>query len=178
MYLPPVRWATVLPNFSNSPWMRGAPHHGLAWDIFRIRAIVSGARLLRPASRARLFQRQNRANPCRCQWTTVSGWANRRALRHRLHASESQTQKTRSAVRQRGRLALRLRTRSWWRRAAFSNNKCRRDFRWAAARPNTNPNQQGIPWESREDHRRNPGFTGQMQLLPAAPGTWARVDCT
>ena len=43
MYLATVRCARVMPSLSNSPWIRGAPHSGLARLISRMRVIVFGA---------------------------------------------------------------------------------------------------------------------------------------
>ena len=131
--------------------MRGAPQSGLARDICRMRAIVSGATVLRPAFRARLFQRQKRRNPCRCQWITVSGWTSRSAFLHLLQATESQTQRTRSTIFHRDRLVFLVKTRSWCRKAAFSNNKFRRDFRALAVRPTTKQSQR-IIWQRLQEN--------------------------
>lgn len=131
--------------------MRGAPHNGLARHICRMRSTVSGATLFRPTFRARLFQRQNRRKPCRCQWITVSGWISRIACLQGVQTAESQTQKTRSTGLKRGLLALRLRTRSWWRSAAFSSNKWRRDFSRATARRSPKFRQQNMPRKFEEN---------------------------
>ena len=39
MYLPTVAWHTAMPSLSTSPWMRGAPHSGLAMLIWRTRSV-------------------------------------------------------------------------------------------------------------------------------------------
>ena len=133
------------PSLSNSPGMRGAPQSGLARHICRIRSIVSGATRGRPAFRARLFQRQNRRKPCRCQWITVSGWTSRIVCRQRLQTRERQTQKTRSTGLIRGRLVFRLKTRSWCRSAAFSRSKWCRELIRATARRSPKFNQPNMP---------------------------------
>src|ERR1039457_5257847 len=84
--LPPLRWrplrlaiylATLvcpisMPSLSNSPWIRGAPHSGLAMLISRTsRRISSGTIGLPP--RHLDFQRQYDLKPPRCQRTMVSG---------------------------------------------------------------------------------------------------------
>ena len=125
--------------------MRGAPHKGLARDICRMRWMVSGAKLLRPVFLARLFQRQKRRKPWRCQWSTVSGRTSRIACVHRFQTVESQTQRTRSTGCNRGRLVFRLRTRSWWRSAAFSSSKWRRDFNSPTASRSQKFNQPNMP---------------------------------
>jgi hypothetical protein len=42
-YLATVDSATAIPNFSSSPWMRGAPHSGFTWLMRRIRSRISAA---------------------------------------------------------------------------------------------------------------------------------------
>src|ERR1039458_1979908 len=49
MYLATVRWAMAKPSFSSSPWLRGAPHNGLARLMLRIKSMVSGERVLENA---------------------------------------------------------------------------------------------------------------------------------
>ena len=56
MYLETAASETSIPSFNSSPWIRGAPHNGLARHIRRIRCRISGSILGRP--RRRLFQRQ------------------------------------------------------------------------------------------------------------------------
>ena len=58
MYLPTVAWLTSMPSLSSSPWMRGAPHSGLAKLSWRIRSRISGLVLGRPRWRDPDRQRQ------------------------------------------------------------------------------------------------------------------------
>jgi len=53
---PTVAWLILMPSLSSSPWMRGAPHNGLALLIRRIKARISVPILGRPGRRDR--QRQ------------------------------------------------------------------------------------------------------------------------
>jgi hypothetical protein len=53
---PTVAWLILMPSLSTSPWMRGAPHNGLALLIRRIKARISVPILGRPGRRDR--QRQ------------------------------------------------------------------------------------------------------------------------
>ena len=57
MYLATVVCPTSMPSLSSSPWMRGAPHSGLAMLIWRIGRRISVGVLGRPP-RGRDFQRQ------------------------------------------------------------------------------------------------------------------------
>src|SRR5205809_4514303 len=41
IHLPTVAWLTLMPSLSNSPWMRGAPHNGLARLMRRIKSRIS-----------------------------------------------------------------------------------------------------------------------------------------
>jgi hypothetical protein len=41
MYFATVAWLTSMPSLRSSPWMRGAPHSGLALFICRIRSRTS-----------------------------------------------------------------------------------------------------------------------------------------
>ena len=52
-------------DLSNSPWIRGAPHSGLAMLISRISRRISTATVGRP-ERGRDFQRQYNLKPARC----------------------------------------------------------------------------------------------------------------
>src|SRR4051812_49999804 len=61
-----------MPSLSNSPWIRGAPHNGLARLISRISRRMSNDTVGRP-QRRRDFQRQYDLKPARCQRITVSG---------------------------------------------------------------------------------------------------------
>ena len=66
------------------------------------------------------FFAQKRANPRRCQPTTVAGFTIASTLVQRDHVRERTTQNARSAGRSRGRGTVRRRTASWWRRTRFS----------------------------------------------------------
>ena len=66
------------------------------------------------------FHRQYSLNPRPCHRTTVSGLTTIRHERQPCQSRDSQTQKTRSRRRRRGRLTDRCSTVSWWRRARFS----------------------------------------------------------
>src|ERR1700722_15393367 len=62
MYLATLVWPISIPGLSNSPWIRGAPHSGLAMLISRISRRISTATVGRP-ERGRDFQRQYDLNP-------------------------------------------------------------------------------------------------------------------
>jgi len=53
IHLPTVAWLILMPSLSNSPWMRGAPHNGLALLIRRIKARISVPIFGRPGRRDR-----------------------------------------------------------------------------------------------------------------------------
>src|SRR5450756_2067233 len=69
-----------MPSLSNSPWIRGAPHNGLAMLISRISLRISVGKVGRPPRR-RDLQRQYDLNPARCHFITVSGFKTARAFR-------------------------------------------------------------------------------------------------
>src|SRR2546421_188827 len=69
-----------MPSLSNSPWIRGAPHSGLAMLISRISLRISVGKVGRPPRR-RDLQRQYDRNPARCHFITVSGFKTARAFR-------------------------------------------------------------------------------------------------
>jgi hypothetical protein len=96
MYLATVACDSSNPSFNSSPWMRGAPHRGLAKLILRIRAMTSRDTEGLPSG-GRLFHLQYSRNPCRCQAITVSGLTIARANRQLLQKRESQTHSSRSA---------------------------------------------------------------------------------
>ncbi len=100
--------------------MRSAPQSRFAAAISRISAIVSTATFGGGADRGRDRRRQKRRKPCRCQRSSVSGWTITSAWRQARRRLASSTRSARSAGVQRGRLALRRKTRSCWRRKAFS----------------------------------------------------------
>src|SRR4029079_11765522 len=72
IYLATLVWPIPMPSLSNSPWIRGAPHNGLARLISRISRRMSNDTVGRP-QRSRDFQRQYDLKPSRCQRITVSG---------------------------------------------------------------------------------------------------------
>jgi len=116
-----------IPSLSNSPWMRGAPHSGLARLILRISSRTSCETAGLPVCPRRTFQVQNNRKPLRCQATTVSGLTMTRADRQSAQAADNHAQKTRSANVNFGRfLAERRSTPIWCRSAMFST--------WRAAR--------------------------------------------
>jgi hypothetical protein len=59
---PTVAWLISMPSLSSSPWMRGAPHNGLALLMRRIKSRISVPVLGRPGRHDR--QRQWSLNPC------------------------------------------------------------------------------------------------------------------
>src|SRR6267154_1367022 len=61
-----------MPSLRSSPWIRGAPHNGLATLIWRISWRISSVTAGRPR-RCLDFHRQYDLNPAWCQPTTVSG---------------------------------------------------------------------------------------------------------
>src|SRR5258707_3124910 len=73
IHLPTVAWLILMPSLSSSPWMRGAPHNGLALLIRRIKARISVSVLGRPGRRDR--QRPCRPKPLRCHWNLGVGLA-------------------------------------------------------------------------------------------------------
>src|ERR1700704_4085754 len=73
MYLATLVCPTSMPSLSNPPWIRGAPHSGLAMLISRISLRISGGTVGRPPPR-RDFQLQYDLNPARCHFMTASGF--------------------------------------------------------------------------------------------------------
>src|ERR1700755_440370 len=73
MYLATLVCPISMPSLRSSPWIRGAPHSGLAMLISRISLRISGATLGRPPRR-RDFHRQYDLNPVRGHLITVSGF--------------------------------------------------------------------------------------------------------
>src|SRR3977135_4378974 len=57
IYLATLVWPISMPSLSNSPWIRGAPHSGLAMLISRISLRISVGKVGRPP-RCRDLQRQ------------------------------------------------------------------------------------------------------------------------
>jgi hypothetical protein len=90
-----VRSATSIPSCRSSPWIRGAPHSGLAAAIFRTRAMMSaltGGRptVGRPESLAQCSRKRRR-----CQRGTVSGVTITSDRLHPAQTLASPTQKGR-----------------------------------------------------------------------------------
>jgi hypothetical protein len=115
--------------------MRGAPHNGLAAAISRTSArvfasIVGG----RPTRGWRDRRVQRRRNQSPCHRTTVSGWTNIRADRHRIHMAARAIQNSRSRWRSRGRVPERLSALSCCLSAIFSrtSSRCPRQARASA----------------------------------------------
>ena len=73
MYLATLVCPISMPSLRSSPWIRGAPHSGLAMLISRISLRISGATVGRPLRRPD-FHRQYDLNPARCHLITVSGF--------------------------------------------------------------------------------------------------------
>src|SRR3979490_3048187 len=80
IYLATLVCPISMPSLSNSPWIRGARHSGLAMLISRISLRISGGTVGRPPRRLD-FQRQYDLNPARCHFMTVSGFIIARAFR-------------------------------------------------------------------------------------------------
>ena len=74
------RLLTAMPSLSSSPLIRSVLHNLFSRDMLMMRSRTSRLRCGRPP-REPDFQRQNRAQPCRCQRTTVSGVTNIRCSR-------------------------------------------------------------------------------------------------
>ena len=130
-YRETVRSEMVIPSFSNSPWIRGAPQRQFSAAMRRIRSRHGESMRGLPGRRER--RRQHRCTPSRCQRSTVPGWISTSASRHRGHNHRKNSQNRRSAGRK--RLSERARTPSWWRRARISSRRSRRVARgeWTAA---------------------------------------------
>jgi hypothetical protein len=96
---------------------------GFAVDICRMSARTPAATAGRPGPCRRLFQVQTSLKPVRCHRITVAGWTTETASVQPLHRRDSRTQNSRSAVRKRGRAAVRWRTASWCRNARFSSTR-------------------------------------------------------
>src|ERR1700722_11314771 len=70
--------------------MRGAPHNGFAWLMFRIKSRISAGTFRLPG-RCRDFRVQYQAKALRCQPITVSGRTMCRLRRQPGHHRESKT---------------------------------------------------------------------------------------
>src|SRR6266536_2556394 len=53
IYLPTVAWLILMPSLSSSPWIRGAPHNGLALLMRQTKSRISVLILGRPGRRDR-----------------------------------------------------------------------------------------------------------------------------
>ena len=125
-YRETVRSEMAMPSFSNSPWIRGAPHRQFSAAIRRIRSRHDESIRGLPGRLAR--RRQHRRTPSRYQRSTVAGWTSTSAFLHRGHNRRSNSQSSRSVARK--RRCERARTLSWWRRASVSSRRSIR-FAWA-----------------------------------------------
>jgi len=137
------RWTVVLatrmPSLRSSPWIRSAPHSRFAAAISLMRATVPAATFGCGADRGGDFPRQKRRKPCRCQRSRVSGWTISSAWHQARRRLASSTRSARAVGVQRGRLPLRRRTRSCWRRKAFSAMRAGRPRTRSASAPVTTP---------------------------------------
>ena len=125
-YRDTVRSETVMPSFSNSPWIRGAPQRKFSVAMRRMRARrCESIRGLPGRRRERRLQYPR--NPSRCHRATVAGWSNSRASLHRGHTRRKHSQSRRSHGRK--RRSERASTPNWWRRAGFSKKRSRRGER-------------------------------------------------
>jgi len=115
-----------IPSFSNSPWIRGAPHRKFSAAIRRIRSRHDESIHGLPGRLAP--RRQHRRIPSRHQRSTVAGRTSTSASLHRGHNHRNNNQSSRSVWRK--RRCERARTPSWWRRASVSS---RRSVRVACA---------------------------------------------
>ncbi len=105
IYLATLVCPTSIPTLSSSPWIRGAPHNGLAILICRISSRISDGTAGRPTRRLD-FQRQNKRKPARCHLTTVSGRTMASASRAFGNRWQTQPRTTLSTVRNDNRLGL------------------------------------------------------------------------
>ena len=117
----------AIPSFSNSPWIRGAPHRKFSAAMRRIRSRDDESIRGLPGRLAR--RRQRRRTPSRCHRSTGAGWTSTSASLHRGHNHRNNSQSRRSAARK--RRCERARTPSWWRRASVSSRRSIR-VAWAA----------------------------------------------
>ena len=118
-----VRSATAIPSFCNSPWIRGAPHGGFAAAKRETRALIAALTGGRPPRGPPESLVQCARKRRRCYRSTVSGVTITRVSLHSVHRRDNQAQKSRSLRCNLGRLAIRLYTASWWRKARFSKGE-------------------------------------------------------
>src|ERR1700682_1967084 len=89
MYLATLVCPISTPSLRSSPWIRGAPHSGLAMLISRISLRISNGTAGLPP-RAFDFHRQYNRNPARCHLTTVSGLTIASARAKPIEANKNQ----------------------------------------------------------------------------------------
>src|ERR1700730_19008887 len=95
MYLATLVCPISTPSLRSSPWIRGAPHSGLAMLISRISLRISNGTVGLP-HRALDFHRQYKRKPARCHLTTVSGFTIASASRTPGRSRSRQTKINRS----------------------------------------------------------------------------------
>jgi hypothetical protein len=105
IYLATLVCPTSIPSLSSSPWIRGAPHNGLAKLISRISCRISVGTAGRPRRRLD-FQRQNNRKPARCHRRTVAGLTMARATLTFGRSRQAQPRMILSTVRNDSRLGL------------------------------------------------------------------------
>ena len=105
-----VRSEISNPSFSNSPWIRGAPHSGFAAAIVRTQLRISALTDGRPGAFDCDNRRQYRLNRWRCQEITISGRTIISADFQSFQIILNPIQNSRSRPRSLGRLTSRLNT--------------------------------------------------------------------
>jgi hypothetical protein len=108
-YRDTVRSETIIPSFSNSPWIRGAPQRWFSVAIRRMRTRRSASMHGLPGRR-RDRRLQHPRSRSRCQRATVAGCTSTSAFFHPGHHRRKHTQNSRSDGRK--RLSERPRTAS------------------------------------------------------------------
>src|SRR5215470_14586756 len=136
-----------IPSLSNSPWMRGAPHSGLACVICLIRALIWELAEGRPPIFRRDSLVQKSRKPLRCQPMTVSGLTMSKEARHSSQIRDNQTQNTRSFVLITDRFWVRFRMASCCRKARFSRAKLHRPLSVALKKQHSKDSNSLIPIE-------------------------------
>jgi hypothetical protein len=122
-YRDTVRSETVIPSFSNSPWIRGAPQRRFSLAMCRMSPRMSASMGGLPGRRCE-FRRQHPQNPSRPHRATVAGWTSTSASLHRGQNRCKQIRSKRSGAR--NRRSERARTPSWWRSARISQKTSKR----------------------------------------------------
>src|SRR5262245_38190110 len=138
-----------IPSLSSSPWMRGAPHSGLACVICLIMALIRELAQGRPPIFRRDSLVQKCRKPLRCQPMTVSGLTMSKWSRHSDQIRDNQTQNRRSFVLIAGRFWVRFRMASCCRKARFSRAKLHRPLSEALNKQNSKDSNSPIPVECR-----------------------------